>query len=144
MLYAGQNQFDKARAALEMAIRTNPSYATAHENLGDIYAKLASQAYNKALQLDGSNANAVRPKLALIRDLFTAETRSTARPTAAAPAPAGGGSGQACRPSGGSAARTCARLGTGTCPCTCGGSSPCAHRRSSPGTRSGQQPPCRM
>ena len=69
VLYAGQSQFDKARAALEMAIRTNPSYATAHENLGDVYARLASQAYNKALQLDGANA-AVPPKLALIRELF--------------------------------------------------------------------------
>jgi len=70
VLYAGQSQFDKARAALEMAIRTNPSYSTAHENLGDVYAKLASQAYNKALQLDASNP-AVAPKLALIRELFT-------------------------------------------------------------------------
>ncbi len=69
VLYAGQSQFDKARAALEMAIRTNPSYSTAHENLGDVYAKLASQAYNKALQLD-SNNQAVAPKLALIRELF--------------------------------------------------------------------------
>ncbi|MFA7558520.1 MAG: tetratricopeptide repeat protein, partial [Hydrogenophaga sp.] len=54
VLYASQSQFDKARAALEMAIRTNPSYATAHENLGDVYAKLASQAYSKALQLDAA------------------------------------------------------------------------------------------
>lgn len=69
VVYAGQSQFDKARAALEMAIRTNPSYATAHENLGDIYAKLASQAYNKALQLDSANP-AVPPKLALIREIF--------------------------------------------------------------------------
>ena len=69
VLYAGQSQFDKARAALEMAIRTNPSYSTAHENLGDVYAKLASQAYNKALQLDANNP-AVAPKLALIRELF--------------------------------------------------------------------------
>jgi len=44
VLYAGQSQYDKARTALEMAIRTNPSYTTAHENLGDVYAKLASQA----------------------------------------------------------------------------------------------------
>ncbi|MEZ5720157.1 MAG: tetratricopeptide repeat protein [Burkholderiaceae bacterium] len=87
VLYANQNQLDKSRAALEMAIRTNPSYATAHENLGDIYAKLASQAYSKALQLDGSNANSVRPKLALIRNLFTAETRAAARPVAATPTP---------------------------------------------------------
>lgn len=69
VLYAGQSQFDKARAALEMAIRTNPSYATAHENLGDVYAKLASQAYSKALQLDAGNTG-VQPKLALIRELF--------------------------------------------------------------------------
>lgn len=73
VLYAGQSQFDKARVALEMAIRTNPSYATAHENLGDVYAKLASQAYSKALQLDGSNAG-VPSKLALIRNLFSPES----------------------------------------------------------------------
>ena len=91
VLYAGQSQFDKARAALEMAIRTNPSYATAHENLGDVYAKLASQAYSKALQLDGANT-AVQPKLALIRDLFAPGAKLGAKPApaavAAAPAPA--------------------------------------------------------
>jgi tetratricopeptide (TPR) repeat protein len=88
VLYAGQSQFDKARAALEMAIRTNPSYATAHENLGDVYAKLASQAYSKALQLDGNNTG-VQPKLALIRDLFApgAKGQRPAAPAAAAPAP---------------------------------------------------------
>ena len=84
VLYAGQSQFDKARTALEMAIRTNPSYATAHENLGDVYAKLASQAYNKALQLDASNP-AVPPKLALIREWFCPAGAKTSRP---APAPA--------------------------------------------------------
>lgn len=87
VLYAGQSQFDKARLALEMAIRTNPSYATAHENLGDVYAKLASQAYSKALQLDGSNAG-VPPKLALIRNLFAPEARGvkpSATPAITAP-----------------------------------------------------------
>ena len=86
VLYAGQSQFDKARAALEMAIRTNPSYATAHENLGDVYAKLASQAYSKALQLDASNTG-VQPKLALIRELF-APSGKTVQASARAPAPA--------------------------------------------------------
>jgi tetratricopeptide (TPR) repeat protein len=86
VLYAGQSQFDKARAALEMAIRTNPSYATAHENLGDVYAKLASQAYSKALQLDAGNAG-VAPKLSLIRNLFAADTKG-AKPAAAAAAAA--------------------------------------------------------
>ena len=70
VLYASSAQFDKARAALEMAIRTNPSYSTAHENLGDIYANLASQAYSKALQLGGSS-NSLQPKLTLIRELFS-------------------------------------------------------------------------
>jgi tetratricopeptide (TPR) repeat protein len=88
VLHANQNQLDKARTALEMAIRTNPSYATAHENLGDIYAKLASQAYNKALQLDANNANSVKPKLALIRELFSADVTGKAGRPAAAAAPA--------------------------------------------------------
>ena len=85
VLYAGQSQFDKARNALETAIRTNPSYATAHENLGDIYAKLASQAYNKALQLDADN-QAVPPKLALIREIVS--PGKGGRPASASPAAA--------------------------------------------------------
>jgi tetratricopeptide (TPR) repeat protein len=74
VLYASQGQYDKARAALEMAIRTHPSYATAHENLGDIYAKMASQAYDKALQLDRGNT-AAQTKLNLIRELFSTSQR---------------------------------------------------------------------
>lgn len=81
VLYASQGQYDKARSALEMAIRTHPSYATAHENLGDIYAKMASQAYDKALQLDRGNA-AAQTKLNLIRDLFPDSPRP-AKPAAA-------------------------------------------------------------
>jgi len=83
VLYASQGQYDKARSALEMAIRTHPSYATAHENLGDIYAKMASQAYDKALQLDKSNATA-QTKLNLIKDLFPG-TPGPAKPAAARP-----------------------------------------------------------
>lgn len=70
VLYAAQGQDDKARKALEMAIRTHPTYATAHENLGDIYAKMAREAYDKALQLDSGNSSA-RAKLALVRELFS-------------------------------------------------------------------------
>ncbi len=70
VLYAAQGQDEKARKSLEMAIRTHPTYATAHENLGDIYAKMAREAYDKALQLDSTNASA-RTKLALVRELFS-------------------------------------------------------------------------
>ncbi len=69
VLYAAQGQYERAKQSLEMAIRTHPSYTTAHENLGDIYAKMASLAYDKALQLDQSNVSA-QTKLALIKDLF--------------------------------------------------------------------------
>jgi tetratricopeptide (TPR) repeat protein len=69
VIYAQQKQYEKAKQALEMAIRTHPSYATAHENLGDIYSRLASQAYDKALQLDSSNTSA-QVKLAMIRNLI--------------------------------------------------------------------------
>jgi tetratricopeptide (TPR) repeat protein len=80
VLYAGQGQYEKAKVALEMAIRTHPSYATAHENLGDIYAKMASQAYDRALQLDKSNTG-TQTKLALIRDLFDKGARAAKTPT---------------------------------------------------------------
>jgi tetratricopeptide (TPR) repeat protein len=82
VLYAGQGQYEKAKVALEMAIRTHPSYATAHENLGDIYAKMASQAYDRALQLDKGNTS-TQTKLAMIRDLFGGSAKSArpAKPT---------------------------------------------------------------
>ncbi len=88
-LYASQGQYEKAKGALEMAIRTNPNYATAHENLGDIYAKMASQAYERALQLNKGNPSA-KAKLALIRELLTKNVPAAkpAQPPAAAAAPA--------------------------------------------------------
>jgi tetratricopeptide (TPR) repeat protein len=68
-LYASSGDYSKARATLEQAIRTNPGYATAHENLGDIYAAMAAQSYNRALKLEPSNVT-VPPKLALVREMY--------------------------------------------------------------------------
>lgn len=70
VLYAGQGDYDKARAALEAAVRSNPGYATAYENLGDVYARLAAQAYARGQQLDPDNAE-LAPKLARLQALFT-------------------------------------------------------------------------
>ena len=98
VLYASQGKYEAAKNALEMAIRTHPSYATAHENLGDIYAKMASIAYDKALTLDSKNT-AAQTKLALIKELMGGQPRkpATSKPPvvaaatapAAKPAPAG-------------------------------------------------------
>ncbi|MBF0154133.1 MAG: tetratricopeptide repeat protein [Magnetococcales bacterium] len=71
VLYAEQGQLEKARDVLIRAINSRPGYATARENLGDVYAKLASQAYKKALQINRGNPE-TEAKLALVRTLFTA------------------------------------------------------------------------
>lgn len=88
VLYAGQGQYDKARVALEAAIRGNPGYATAYENLGDVYARLAVQAYARAQQLDAGNT-ALAPKIAQLRGLFVLKPAAAAvTGAAAASAPA--------------------------------------------------------
>src|SRR3990172_2484942 len=80
VIYAEQGDFNNAREALQMAINTHPSYATAQENLGDIYAKMASKAYNQALELDQDNASA-REKLLLVSDLFSIRNAEQAHST---------------------------------------------------------------
>ena len=92
VIYGSQGDYDKARAALEKAIRTRPDYATAYQNLGDVYAQLASQAYSKALQLDKSDTT-VPPKLVLLRELMTNPASSAAAPARAWGRPRGQGPG---------------------------------------------------
>lgn len=95
-VYAQQGDLDKARAALQHALQTNPAYATAHANLTDIYGKLAAQAYEKALERDvverhQNNGQSPTPvvsaapaRLALLQDLVsrggTASTVAVAAP----------------------------------------------------------------
>jgi tetratricopeptide (TPR) repeat protein len=82
VIYASRGEYDRARDALESAIRANPDYAVAYENLGDVHARLAVRAYEKSLSLDASNRT-VRAKLALARELPAA----TPKRPAAAPSP---------------------------------------------------------
>jgi len=58
VLHASRGDYGAAREALEMAVRAHPDYATAHENLGDVYAALAREAYATALRLDSDNRGA--------------------------------------------------------------------------------------
>ena len=69
VLYAQQKQFEKARALLDMAIRAHPGFATAHENLADVYLKLASRSYEKALQLNPGSKQA-KARLATISNVL--------------------------------------------------------------------------
>lgn len=86
VLYASKGQFEKARVALDAAIRINPAYVTAYENLGDVHAKLASQAYGKVLQLESGNA-AAKSKLASLGALAGNPSNNANTKMAVAPSP---------------------------------------------------------
>lgn len=45
---AAAGQLDRARSLLEVALRLDPAYRTAHENLGDVFVRLAQRAYEAA------------------------------------------------------------------------------------------------
>ena len=70
VLYAARGELGKARDALESAVRAQPDYPVAQENLGDIYLRLAAQAYTRASQPDPVVAKSVQPKLTLLRQLL--------------------------------------------------------------------------
>lgn len=72
VLYAGQGQLERARTLLETALTVRPDYATALENLGDIYLQLGADAYQRAAKLQPNRA--LGDKLTLTRDLL-AKTR---------------------------------------------------------------------
>lgn len=70
VLYAAQGDYDKARASLEAALRSNPSYATAHANLGDVLVASAQQAYLRAQQL-GDKSTALNQKMESLKPTLT-------------------------------------------------------------------------
>jgi Flp pilus assembly protein TadD len=82
-LYAATGDYGKARAELEESLRLNPNYATAHENLGDVFVMLAGQSYARALKLEPSNTSVPR-KLALVRRIVVPGNAATAPVAASA------------------------------------------------------------
>lgn len=77
-LQAAAGEYDKARLALEQAVRAQPAFALAHQNLGDVLATLAARSYARALQLDPSSTT-LPVKLALVRQLAAPATPAAAR-----------------------------------------------------------------
>ena len=76
VIYADRGDFDKARTLLESAVRANATFTAAHENLGDIHARLAAASYEKALKLDASN-KVVAAKLKTVNDLIPSRQSAT-------------------------------------------------------------------
>jgi tetratricopeptide (TPR) repeat protein len=77
VIFAQQGRYEDAKAALLQALAASPDYAIAHENLGDVYTRLAGGEYDKALALDKANKSA-EAKLALVRELFAVPPSTTA------------------------------------------------------------------
>ena len=68
VIEAARGQLDRARSLLETALRLDPAYRTAHENLGDVFVRLAQRAYEAATS--GPSAEpALKTKLRLVREL---------------------------------------------------------------------------
>lgn len=81
VLFATSGQYTKARIALETALKLNPGYATAQENLGDVYLQAAIQTYSDAAKNDADNAN-LKMKLKGVRMTLGLPANETAAPLA--------------------------------------------------------------
>jgi tetratricopeptide (TPR) repeat protein len=69
VLEAQSGNLDQAKEYLELALKVQPSFSTALENLGDVYTRLASRSYGKALQLDRRLVDS-RRKMKLAEDIL--------------------------------------------------------------------------
>jgi Flp pilus assembly protein TadD len=63
VMYAARGNLGQAKLAFEHALRNNPSYATAHENMGDILLHLARQSFAKSAELDPQAAKSLQQKM---------------------------------------------------------------------------------
>jgi Flp pilus assembly protein TadD len=68
VLQAAQGRIDTARELLETALRHDPGYAVALENLGDVFLRLAQRAFERATGA-GRNDENLQRKLRLTREL---------------------------------------------------------------------------
>ncbi|MBE9399199.1 tetratricopeptide repeat protein [Pontibacterium sp. N1Y112] len=55
VMYAEAGDNSRAIQTLQSAFKTHPSYAQVYQNLSDMYAVLAAEAYNKALGVSGTD-----------------------------------------------------------------------------------------
>lgn len=88
-LYAKHGRYEEARAALETAVKANPGYGLAWENLGDLYLRLADASYRRATAL-GHASGTTPQRLADLQKIITppATPKKAGGTQAAAAAPA--------------------------------------------------------
>lgn len=69
VLQAAAGRLDHARELLEAALRNDPGYRTARENLGDVFIRLAARSYEQA-STDARADAGLQRKLQLARQLL--------------------------------------------------------------------------
>jgi tetratricopeptide (TPR) repeat protein len=52
VIYAAKGDYPNAKASLDAALRANPNYASAHENMGDLLVNMARESYERSLAID--------------------------------------------------------------------------------------------
>ena len=52
VIYAAKGDYANAKASLDAALRANPNYAAAHENMGDLLVNMARQSYERSLAIE--------------------------------------------------------------------------------------------
>ena len=77
MVYAENGDYTEAEFLIKKAIHTNSSYSVAQKNLTEIYAREASRAYSKALELKQDNDPVFSKKLVLISEFSSLKKSRT-------------------------------------------------------------------
>ncbi|MBP0589151.1 tetratricopeptide repeat protein [Paraburkholderia sp. LEh10] len=83
-LYAKQGRYTEARAALETAVKASPGYGLAYENLGDLYLRMADQAYRRAQSLGAGNGTTSQ-RIADIEKIVSPRKAAVKKTSQAAP-----------------------------------------------------------
>jgi tetratricopeptide (TPR) repeat protein len=69
VLYAAQGKYEEAKAALDNALRANPNYAVAQENMGDILVNMARLSYERSLKINPKQPD-VKTKLQRLKPVL--------------------------------------------------------------------------
>ncbi|NIC43621.1 tetratricopeptide repeat protein [Aquabacterium sp. A08] len=81
VLLARQGQWPAAVEALQTALKLDPQYPAAHENLGDVYARMAAQSYQNALQAPAGQSGHAQAKWRLVSQIAPLQASKVAPPT---------------------------------------------------------------
>ena len=87
VLHAAAGRLDDAAAALQEALRRNPDYVTALDNLGEVRVRQAYEAWQRAVALDAGVRARLQPHVTALRGM-TAPATQAASAVKAASAPA--------------------------------------------------------